>query len=269
MDSRFSGTERSIITALAKHYNLRTGECFPAHGRVAVEVGLGSNDTGKKAVQHAVSKAARLGWIKRTPRRGGPREKSQTNTYELTLPQSVRDILNNVGPRLAVTAGEPGTWNVTQTTDGVAICGPFKEREDAEQWIAEHGPTGQIDKATGQNRGTDRTLDPPRTGKSKNREVNRTLSIFDRAILATLGQESLREKKRGIRRGACFILSDSQRRVLGRIHRRRNRVRGGCHRQLLDHVDRRDCGVRPATQTFHHRQRDRSDVPRRTFRPRW
>jgi len=161
MDSRFSGTERSIITALAKHYNLTTGECFPSHGRVAVEAGLGATETGKKAVQRAVSNATRLGWIKRTLRRGGSRQKSRTNTYELTLPQSIRDAINNVGPRLAVTVGRPGTWNVTQTTDGVAICGPSAERENAVRWIAEHGPTGQIGIATEQNGGGDRTLDPP------------------------------------------------------------------------------------------------------------
>jgi hypothetical protein len=28
-----------ILTALATHYNLKTGDCFPAHGRLAVEAG--------------------------------------------------------------------------------------------------------------------------------------------------------------------------------------------------------------------------------------
>jgi hypothetical protein len=46
--------------------------------------------------------------------------------------------------------GAPGAWHVTQVTDGVAICGPFKDRANAERWIAEHGPTRQIAQPTRQ-----------------------------------------------------------------------------------------------------------------------
>jgi hypothetical protein len=99
MDTRYSGTERSILIAIALHYNLNTGECFPMHGRVAVEAGLDPNPTGMKAVQRAVSKAVSLGWLSRVFHRGGPGEKNQANHYELTVPQSIWDILANVGPQ--------------------------------------------------------------------------------------------------------------------------------------------------------------------------
>src|SRR5262245_61320224 len=119
LDLRLSSVEKLILITIALHYNLKDGRCDPAHGRVAVEAGLGSGETGAKAVQRAVTRAERLGWMERTCRRGGPREKNQTNLYELTLPKSIQDVLNNVGPRLRVT-GTRGAWNVSQTTDGVA-----------------------------------------------------------------------------------------------------------------------------------------------------
>jgi hypothetical protein len=170
MDTRFSSKDRSALTMIALRYNLKTGECFPAHGRIAVEAGLGEGATGSKAVQRAVSKAVAFGWLRRTSRYGGPREKSQTNQYELTLPQSIRDVLANAGPELAIT-GEPGAWQVAQVTDGRAICGPFKDRANAERWIEEHGPRGQIARARGQIEGGEGTLEPPITWKSKKLEV--------------------------------------------------------------------------------------------------
>jgi hypothetical protein len=162
LDTRFNSTDRAVLTALALHYNLKTGACFPAIGRVALEAGLGEN--GDRTARRALTKAAKLGWVKRTSRCGGPREKNQTNLYELTRPKQICDALANVGPSLAVT-GTPGAWQVTQTTDGMAICGPFEDRANAEQWVAAHGPTGQIAQPTGQNRGADRTIEPPMTGK--------------------------------------------------------------------------------------------------------
>jgi hypothetical protein len=83
MDTRFTSSDRAILTAIAMHYNLTTGDCFPAQGRVAIEAGLGEGETATRMVRRAVNKAVELGWIKRTFRRGGSHAKNQTNLYEL------------------------------------------------------------------------------------------------------------------------------------------------------------------------------------------
>jgi hypothetical protein len=97
MDRRLNSRDRVVLTALASHYNLKNGDCFPAVGRLAIEAGLGEGKTGTRAVERSLANAAELGWIKRTARRGGPREKNQTNLYELTLPQSICDVLASIG----------------------------------------------------------------------------------------------------------------------------------------------------------------------------
>jgi hypothetical protein len=105
MDVRLGDSDRAILTAIAQHYNLDTGDCFPSQGRVAIEVGYGkaeTGETGRKAVLRTVIKAVKLGWLKSISRRGG--KKNQTNLYELTLPESIRDMLANVGPELTITA---------------------------------------------------------------------------------------------------------------------------------------------------------------------
>jgi hypothetical protein len=141
MDTRLLGAERSILMAIALHYNLETGLCCPTQERVAVEAGLGYGDTASKAAQRAVAKAVELGWLKRTFRHGGRPGHSQSNLYDLTLPKSIQDVLANRGPALTVTGG-PGAWYVVQATDGVAICGPFKGKTKAnpEWWIKNYGP---------------------------------------------------------------------------------------------------------------------------------
>ena len=93
MDARLLSRDKVILTALAQHYNLKTGACFPAVGKLAIKVGLGEGKTGSRAVERTFQKADKLGWIRRTMRKGGPREKSQTNQYDLTLPQSICDVL--------------------------------------------------------------------------------------------------------------------------------------------------------------------------------
>jgi hypothetical protein len=147
MDTRFSGTERSILTQIALHYNLKTGDCFPSRGRLAVEAGLNCNDTGKTAVKRAVNKAVELGWLERKNQSGGARWEIQTNQYDLTLPVSIQHVLSNTGLELAV-AQVQGEWHVVQK-DGVAICGPFKSKTGAKRWLAEHGPGGQIEEERG------------------------------------------------------------------------------------------------------------------------
>jgi hypothetical protein len=176
MDTRFSGTERSILIAIALHYNLKTGACFPMHGRVAVEAGLDPNPTGMNAVQRAVSKAVSLGWLSRVFYRGGPGEKNQANHYELMVPQSIWDALANVAPRLVI-AEMDGGWQVTQATDGVAICGPFKDRANAEKWIEEHGPTGQKPPTDRTKVGGRPDISPPHNKESNREEEHSVYSI--------------------------------------------------------------------------------------------
>ena len=40
MDARFTSTDRAVLVAIALHYNLKNGDCFPAHGRIAIEAGF-------------------------------------------------------------------------------------------------------------------------------------------------------------------------------------------------------------------------------------
>jgi hypothetical protein len=169
LDTRLNSTDRVVLTTLATHYNLKTGDCFPAMGRVAIEAGLGT--AGTRTVQRSIRKAEGLDWIERTLRKGGPREKNQSNLYELRLPESIIGC-REIGLRVVK---RDGKWFVAQTTDSVVVCGPFKNKENAENWIADHGPEAERhDKqgiATRQNRGGDTAIDPPRTGKLDNREV--------------------------------------------------------------------------------------------------
>src|SRR5262245_29075286 len=88
MDTRLNSTDRNALTALASHYNLKTGDCFPAIGRLAIEAGLG--EAGDRTVRRSISKAVALGWIKRIIRTG---RYNLTNLYNLTLPTSICEIL--------------------------------------------------------------------------------------------------------------------------------------------------------------------------------
>jgi|EndMetStandDraft_2_1072991.scaffolds.fasta_scaffold43884_1 hypothetical protein len=170
MDTRLSPTAKVILTRLALHYNLKTGDCFPSHGRIAAETG-----TTAEGVRSVLRRAAKLGWIERTERKGGSPEKNQSNLYELTLPKEIRDVLNNVGPKLAVT-GEPRAWHVSQETDGAVVCGPFKDRANAERWIEDHGPTGMRNQATGMAEHTDRCGHTPITGKGNREGIEHSVS---------------------------------------------------------------------------------------------
>ena len=138
LDTRLSSKDRVVLTALASHYNLKTGDCFPALWRLAIEAGLGggNKETGTRAVRATLEKAQKLGWIERTLRRGGSAKKSQTNLYELRLPEAIIGF-RDIGLKVI---GQPGAWQVAQVTDGAVICGPFKTLENAERWIEDHGP---------------------------------------------------------------------------------------------------------------------------------
>jgi hypothetical protein len=156
LDTRFTSGDRVVLARLALHYNLETGDCFPSLKRSAIEAGLG--ESGVRTVQRTIRKAEQLGWIERTTRKGGPAEKNQTNLYELRLPDAI-----NIGLRVI---GQPGAWQVAQVADGMVICGPFKNLENAERWVEEH--SDRHDKTgvpTRQNRGGDTTPVPPITGK--------------------------------------------------------------------------------------------------------
>ena len=172
LDTRLSSADRVVLTRLALHYNLETGDCFPAVKRVAIEAGLG--EAGWRTVQRATSKARQLGWIELTIRKGGSAKKNQTNLYELRLPEAI------IGHRKIAlkVIKQDGAWHVAQVKDGVAICGPFKSLESAERWIEEHGPGSETRPPTRQTGDTDTTklvgdttTAPPITGKLQNREV--------------------------------------------------------------------------------------------------
>jgi hypothetical protein len=172
LDTRLSSADRVVLTRLALHYNLETGDCFPAVKRIAIEAGLG--EAGWRTVQRTTRKATQLGWIELTIRKGGPAAKNQTNLYELRLPEAIIGY-RNIG--LKVT-GQPGAWQVAQIKDGEVVCGPFKQLENAERWIEEHGPGSETRPPTRQTRDTDTTkqvgdttMAPPITGKLQNREV--------------------------------------------------------------------------------------------------
>jgi hypothetical protein len=204
MDMRLNSTNKAVLTRLAMHFNLKTGDCFPSNARVAVGVGLGGGETGIRATQRAISRAVKLGWLKRTQRRGGPKEKNQTNLYNLALPLSICGLLESAGYQppgpnppdyryptaeipLAVVSRGSSTWDVIQLTDGVAVCGPFIVQENAERWMREHGPGIKPTNAriqphggyrhdkpgvpTRQMGGTETTIEPPITEKLQNREV--------------------------------------------------------------------------------------------------
>jgi hypothetical protein len=167
LDTRFNSGDRVVLARLALHYNLKTGDCFPALRRITIEAGLG--ESGVRAVQRTIRRAEQLGWIERTVRRGGPAEKNQTNLYELCLPES---IIGRRGIGLAVIE-QGGAWQVVQVEDGAVVCGPFKSRVSAEDWIECRGPGSETQPPTRQNGGTDTTkaggdtaIVPPITGKS-------------------------------------------------------------------------------------------------------
>jgi hypothetical protein len=162
LDTRFNSGDRVVLARLAMHYNLKTGGCFPALRRVAIEAGLG--ESGVRAVQRTIRRAEQLGWIERTVRRGGPKEKSQTNLYELRLPES---IIGHRGIGLAVIE-QGGTWQVAQVFDGAVVCGPFKSREAAEGWIECHGPGSEKGGTDTTKAGGDTAIVPPQNREIKN-----------------------------------------------------------------------------------------------------
>jgi hypothetical protein len=168
MDTRLNSTDRTILTRLALHYNLKTGDCFPSLGRLAIETGLG--ESGIRTVQRTISKAVRLGWVERTIRSGGPKEKNQTNLYELTLPQSICDRLAPIGYR----PSGPGQHSYKHPTSD--------DRHDKQAG------------ATRQNGGADTANNPPRTGNLQNREVIEPSVSED---TATFASRSVAQSKKG------------------------------------------------------------------------
>jgi Helix-turn-helix domain len=214
MDARLNSTDRAVLVRLALHYNLKTGACFPAVGRLAIESGLG--ESGWRTVQRTTRKAWQLGWINLTHRHGGPVEKSQTNLHELTLPQEISDILNGGGPALMVI---DNPWRVIQATDGAEICGPFATEEGAETWIAEHGwrksdwrPTRQNPAPTRQMEHTDPSIDPPITGKSNREVIEHSVPCTAALADATRCTESLlateKGRKKASEKGSSYSQSD-------------------------------------------------------------
>ena len=85
LDTRLSSADQVVLTRLALHYNLETGDCFPAVKRVAIEAGLG--EAGWRTVQRATSKARQLGWIELTIRKGGSARRTRRTSMSCASPK--------------------------------------------------------------------------------------------------------------------------------------------------------------------------------------
>jgi hypothetical protein len=222
MDSRLNSSDRVILTALASHYNLKTGDCFPALGRLAIEVGLGEGETGTRAVRRTLSRAAELGWIERTSRRGGSPDKNQTNLYELTLPQSICDILASIEYR------PPGLGR------------------DAYRYLTSDDQPDKTPLATGQNGGTDRTNEggrpdiralqnrEDRTGKVEHSVSKDTAAPASRSRL--LEKEAVGERALRARELEATASDNPLERGLGYTENELDAVRDGVSNHGLDTV---------------------------------
>jgi hypothetical protein len=162
MDMRLNCTDRTVLAALASFYNTKTGDCFPAVGRFAIQAGLGEGETGSRTARRSLAKAAELGWIRRYIRRGG-----QTNLYDLTLPREICEALASINyqPR------------------GPAPLG-YKY------------PTGQNRNPTGQIRTPNRAIDPSITANLNCERIEPSAKTSAPAPLAVLaGAEEISERR--------------------------------------------------------------------------
>jgi hypothetical protein len=169
LDGRLSERARRILTRLMLYLNLKTQLCNPTLRNLAMNCGLGEDDSAIRATRRALEEGEKRGWIRRHLRYGGSSRYNQSSQFEFLVPEAVTPAGLAVNVKLRV-VGKDGRWFVTQVGGGVEICGPFKAREAAETWMMEHGlPESRPDKLrsrpdkigvpTGQNRGPDRTVE--------------------------------------------------------------------------------------------------------------
>ena len=112
LDSRLDDKyTRLILIRLIGHLNLRTQQCNPTRGTLALECAIpGSRADGERIVRRSLARAEKYGWVKRIQRRGGY-YRNKSNDYILTLPASLQEIAGlhtaNMVDRYADKIGAP------------------------------------------------------------------------------------------------------------------------------------------------------------------
>jgi hypothetical protein len=90
LDARLSDRDKTVLTRLALHLNLKTGRCDPTLDLLALETSIsGSEQSARRMVRRSLERADKLGWIERTGRHSGSRL-NRSNSYRLTIPKDVR-----------------------------------------------------------------------------------------------------------------------------------------------------------------------------------
>ena len=139
LDRRLTEQERLVLIRLAQYLNLKTQQCDPTVGHLAMMAGLGEGESATRMARNALSRGEALGWIRRYRRSGGRGKYNQSNSYKFLVPRDVTPA--GLAERVRVQVVErDDEWYVAQVKDGVQICGPIKTREVAESWATEHGP---------------------------------------------------------------------------------------------------------------------------------
>src|SRR5262249_18228171 len=88
--ARLSDRDKTILTRLALHLNLKTGRCDPTLDLLALETSMpGNEESARRAVRRSLERADNLGWIERTGRHSGSRL-NRSNSYRLTIPKDIR-----------------------------------------------------------------------------------------------------------------------------------------------------------------------------------
>jgi hypothetical protein len=90
LDARLGDRDKTVLTRLALHLNLKTGRCDPTLDLLALETSLpGSEQSARRMVRRCLERADELGWIERTGRHSGSRL-NRSNSYRLTIPKDIR-----------------------------------------------------------------------------------------------------------------------------------------------------------------------------------
>src|SRR5262249_19793205 len=93
LDARLGDRDKTVLTRLALHLNLKTGRCDPTVDLVALETSMpGSEETAGRMVRRSLERADKLGWIERTGVASAPvaEEKRASEKEPLTRPAPYR-----------------------------------------------------------------------------------------------------------------------------------------------------------------------------------
>ena len=128
-----------------------------------------------------LQKSDELGWIRRSMRRGGPREKNQTNLYDLRLPQSICHFLLSINYRPADPISDGYRYPQSAPTEG--------------------GRPDKSDTPTRQNGHTDPSLEPSITGKLEQGRLEHSVSEIRHRPLTRSVRTDLEGSKKRIEEG--------------------------------------------------------------------